>query len=210
MNPQGTTQGTAQGTAQSPGSDLASTGSAWAHEVIPRLWLGNFQAASSSEWLRGHSIEAVFNCTKNIPFALDPPMTMYRIPIDDNLQAEEIRNARLWSFEGVYRIAAEYHAGHAVLVHCHAGMQRSAAFVAMFLIFLTRCKADDAISFIKTRRPVAFLHSVNFYNAIAGFHEDYMRNITERGLVFQFPPKPLESLLAPGPPLPALRKMHTY
>jgi protein-tyrosine phosphatase len=189
---------------------MASNPSDWAHEIIPRLWLGNFQSASSAEWLKAHQIQAVFNCTKNIPFALDPPMNMYRIPLDDNLQAEEIRNAQLWSFEAVYRLATEYNAGAHVLVHCHAGMQRSAAVVAMFIIFLTRCKPDEAIAFIKTRRPIAFLHSVNFYNAIVGFHQDYMRNITERGLVFQYPPKPIASLLEPGPPLPALKKTHTY
>ncbi len=137
-------------------------------------------------------------------------MALYRIPLDDNREPNEIRNAQLWSFEAIYRIAGAYNAGHTILVHCHAGMQRSAAFVAMFLIFLTRCKPDEAIAFIKSRRPIAFLHSVNFYESIVGFHADYMRNITERGLVFQYPPKPIESLLAPGPPLPALRKMHTY
>jgi protein-tyrosine phosphatase len=111
--------------------------SAWAHEVIPRVWLGNFQSASSSEWLQSHGIQAIFNCTKNIPFVMDPGYALYRIPLDDNLQAEEIRNALLWSFEAVYRMAAEYNAGRTILVHCHAGMQRSAAMVAMFIIFLT-------------------------------------------------------------------------
>lgn len=179
-----------------------------AHEIIPRIWLGNFQVAGSSDWLKSHGITAVFNCTKNIPFSLDPPMTLYRIPLDDNLQEEEIRNARLWSFEGIYRIAAEYNAGNRILIHCHAGMQRSAAFVAMFLIFLTRCRAEEAIAFIKTRRPIAFHHSVNFYNAIVGFYEDYNRYIYEKGLSMNFPPNSIESLTSS--PLPTLKKTHTY
>lgn len=188
----------------------------WAHEIIPRLWLGNFQAATSHEWLSAHRIEAVFNCSKNIPFALIDPIRKYRIPLDDNLQAEEIRNARLWSFEAVYRVAAEYNSGAQVLVHCHAGMQRSACVVAMFLIFLTRCKPDEAINFIKSRRPVAFLHSVNFKDAIYGFHDDYMRYIYEKGLALVTPPKPIGELLASVPtqarplPQPHLRKHATY
>jgi hypothetical protein len=80
----------------------------------------------------------------------------------------------------------------------------------MFLIFLTRCKADEAITYIKTRRPVAFMHSVNFYNAIVGFHDDYARYIYEKGLSLAFPPKPIDSLLGAGPPLPPLKKTHTY
>ena len=182
----------------------------WAHEIIPRLWLGNFQAAGSHEWLTGHRIEAVFNCTKNIPFVLIDAIAKYRVPLDDNLQTEEIRNARLWSFEAIYRLAAEYNAGKQVLVHCHAGMQRSAAFVAMFLIFLTRSKPEEVILYIKTRRPVAFMHSVNFKDAIYGFHDDYMRYIYEKGLALTLPPRPISSLIDPGPALPSLKKTHTY
>lgn len=188
----------------------------WANEIIPRLWLGNFQAATSHEWLSAHRIEAVFNCSKNIPFALIDPIRKYRIPLDDNLQAEEIRNARLWSFEAVYRVAAEYNSGAQVLIHCHAGMQRSACVVAMFLIFLTRCKPDEAINFIKSRRPVAFLHSINFKDAIYGFHDDYMRYIYEKGLALVTTPKSIGELMAPAPaqapalPQPHLRKHATY
>lgn len=169
----------------------------WAHEIIPRIWLGNFQSATSHEWLTSHRIEAVFNCTKNIPFALIDPIVKYRIPLDDNLQAEEIRNARLWSFEAVYRVAGEYNAGKNILIHCHAGMQRSACLVAMFLIFITRCKPDIAIAHIKARRPVAFLHSVNFKDAIYGFHDDYARYIYEKGLSLSLPPKSIEQVFGP-------------
>lgn len=176
---------------------------AWAHEIIPHIWLGNFQAATSHEWLTDHRIDAVFNCTKNIPFSLIDHIQKYRVPLDDNLQAEEIRNARLWSFESVYRVAAEYKAGSEILIHCHAGMQRSACIVAMFLIFITRCKPDEAINFIKSRRPVAFLNSINFKDAIYGFHSDYMRYIYEKGLSLSIIPIPLESLVQPYYTIPS-------
>jgi protein-tyrosine phosphatase len=172
----------------------SSEANANANEIIPRLWLGNIHAAGDGPWLKSKNITAIFNCTKNIPFLLDPPMTLYRIPLDDNLEAVEIRNARLWSFEGVYRIAAEYNAGKTILIHCYAGMQRSAAFVAMFLIFLTCCDPDTAIAYIKQRRPIAFHRNANFYDAIVGFHADYMKYIYEKNLSLKIQPRHLDSL----------------
>ena len=179
---------------QGSGSGNSSEANANANEIIPRLWLGNIHAAGDGPWLKSKNITAIFNCTKNIPFLLDPPMTLYRIPLDDNLEAVEIRNARLWSFEGVYRIAAEYNAGKTILIHCYAGMQRSAAFVAMFLIFLTRCDPDTAIAYIKQRRPIAFHRNANFYDAIVGFHADYMKYIYEKNLSLKIQPRHLDSL----------------
>jgi len=142
--------------------------SANAHEILPRLWLGNSQASQDVEWLKQNNVTVIFNCTKNLPFA-NPRMSLYRVPVDDNLQSDEIRNLELWSFEVVYKISKEYNAGNTILVHCAAGMQRSAACVAMFLIAKTRCTTDEAIQFIRNKRPIAFMPVANFYRAIKGF-----------------------------------------
>ena len=104
-----------------------------AHEILPGLWLGNKYAALNNRWLKEQDITVVFNCTKDIPFS---PIIkkQYRLPVDDNLKAEEIRNMTLWSHEAVYKVLAEYNKNQKVLVHCLAGVQRSATIVGMFLI----------------------------------------------------------------------------
>ena len=61
-----------------------------ADEILPNLWLGNIKAATDARWLGEKGIKAVFNCTKDIPFVPTIPR-QYRIPVDDNLQEEEIR-----------------------------------------------------------------------------------------------------------------------
>jgi atypical dual specificity phosphatase len=136
-----------------------------ANEIVSRLWLGNKQAAADEDWLRKHNITVVFNCTKTLPFAENIPR-MYRVPVDDNLEPEEIANMAAWAAETQVKLLREYKAGRTILVHCHAGMQRSAAVVAMFLITTTGMSADEAIAFVKSKRPIAFFPSANFEKSI--------------------------------------------
>lgn len=149
-----------------------------ADEIIPGLWLGNINASQSGEFLDKNKIQAVFNCTKNIPF-YGGTRTLYRIPVDDNLQMEEIRNMELWSFEAVYKLRLEHKKGP-VLVHCHAGMQRSACIVAMYLIAINGLKVEEAIAYIKQRRPIAFTPAANFLGSLQGFEKTYDKEIRPR------------------------------
>lgn len=138
-----------------------------AHEILPGLWLGNRVAALDPKFLREKRIQAVFNCTKDIPFIESTPLKV-RIPVDDNLQPTEIRNLELWSTQFVPKVKAALLKGP-VLVHCHAGMQRSAAVVAMLLIHMLHVDTDTAIKYIQFRRPIAFRPAVNFLDAIRGY-----------------------------------------
>ena len=146
-----------------------------ADEIIPGLWLGNIDASQSGNFLIEKGIKSVFNCTKTIPFH-EAVKSRYRIPVDDNLQQEEIRNMELWSFEAVYKLRLEHKKGP-VLVHCHAGMQRSACIVAMYLIAINGLRVEEAIIFIKQRRPIAFTPGPNFLKSIQGFEHTYDKEI---------------------------------
>jgi dual specificity phosphatase 12 len=139
-----------------------------AHEIIPRLWLGNAKASMDEDFIRQHNIVVVFNCTKNLAFSPIIPIK-YRIPVDDNLEEQEIRNMELWSGDIAYKMISEYIEGKTILVHCMAGMQRSAASVAFMLIALLKMRALEAMKFIKERRMVAFYPRANFGRAIDYF-----------------------------------------
>lgn len=139
-----------------------------ANEILPRLWLGNAKASLDPDFIQTNNINVVFNCTKDRAFSSLIPIK-YRVPVDDNLEEEEIRNMELWSSEIAYRILSEYQNGNVILVHCAAGMQRSAAAIAFFLIVYLRLHTKDAILFIKERRPIAFYPSANFLKSIESF-----------------------------------------
>jgi dual specificity phosphatase 12 len=147
-----------------------------AHEILPRLWLGNAKASMDDPFLRQNQIQVVFNCTKNYPFSPSIPIP-YRVPVDDNLKEEEIRNMELWSSEVAYRILSEYQQGRTILVHCAAGIQRSAASVAFFLIAYRSMHTNEAIAFIQSRRPIAFRPRPNFLRAIESFDRRFHSEI---------------------------------
>jgi protein-tyrosine phosphatase len=147
-----------------------------ADEILPGLWLGNFNSSKDEVFLKTKNISTVINCTKDLPFS--PLATIrYRVPVDDNLQADEIRNMELWSYEIIYKLVHEMKKGQPVLVHCAACMQRSAAVLAMYLIAHKKMKTDEAISFLREKRSIVFLPYPNFYDAIQGFEKSYEKNI---------------------------------
>jgi dual specificity phosphatase 12 len=151
-----------------------------AHEIIPRLWLGNIKAAMDTDFLRQHDISAVFNCTKDLPFNTSVPTRKYRLAVDDNLQPEEIKNMELWAPETVMLVIQEYNRGSHILIHCAAGMQRSAAIMAMTLMVLRTMRSEEAIKYIHSIRPIAFTPAVNFRKAITGFERYYNESIVSQ------------------------------
>jgi hypothetical protein len=147
-----------------------------ANLIIPRLWLGNKGASMDPEFLKKNNITVVFNCTKDLPFH-SSVIKRYRVPVDDNLEPVEINNMRVWAPEIVYKLLREYRAGHSILVHCFAGMQRSAAVVAMTLIVLTKKSPDEIMAKIREIRPIAFFPAANFEKSIRNFDQDFKKEL---------------------------------
>jgi len=150
-----------------------------ANEVVPGIWLGNRRAALNNKWLVENNISVVFNVTKDLPFS--PTIKkQYRVPIDDNLEPEEIRNMTLWSHEILYNIMKEQNAGNNILIHCAAGMQRSAAVIAMYMIAKKGMSWNEAVHYIQTIRPIAFRPGINFKESIVEFNKSYYEEILPR------------------------------
>ena len=147
-----------------------------ADEIISHLWLGNHRAASDDAWLRATGVTCVFNCTKNLEFS-SVPSVCWRMPVDDNLEPEEIHNFEQWAPELTLRLLAAYKEGHVILVHCMAGMQRSAAAVACFLVTWLMISPEEAMQFVRSKRAVAFFPSANFAASIHGFGKKFLHEI---------------------------------
>jgi len=152
-----------------------------AHIIVPGIWLGNRRAAVNDKWLTKERITVVFNASKDLPFSTTIKK-QYRIPVDDNLQAEEIRNMTLWSHEILYHVMKEHNSGNTILIHCAAGMQRSAAIMAMFLIAKRGLGWNQAVQYIQDIRPIAFRPGINFKDSLIAFdrtyHEEILPKIT--------------------------------
>jgi hypothetical protein len=147
-----------------------------ADEIIPGVWIGGWEVALNADWLRKHRIQTVFNCTKTVPFHATIP-NQYRVPVDDNLQPAEIKNMELWAPEIALKILREFKAGHPMLIHCHAGMQRSTTACAFFLMVLTGRPLIQVMYLIQSRRKVAFRPVANFAIALRGFEQQVRTQI---------------------------------
>jgi len=160
-----------------------------ADEVLPGLWIGNQASSQSVEFMKKNSIKTVFNTTKHIPFV--PNMVEIRIPVNDpgpfcDIGQDDV--ARMYRALpcGVDMLHHALRKG-AVLVHCHAGMQRSAALVTAYLAKYYFKKLDtkgdktadlfkQSRNFLYDKRNKVFYRNwyVNFEKAIKKYIADGM------------------------------------
>lgn len=144
--------------------------------ILENLYLGDRLNAFNSTFIQNKGINIIVNCSKDIPnvYQDNPEITYYRVPVEDNLQENEL-NAFYFYCKGLLPfLYNEYISGKRILIHCFAGMQRSAGLMLLFLIYFHKKKYNidlsisDAKFFILSKRPVAFKYGmyVNFEKPI--------------------------------------------
>ncbi|MHB1953278.1 MAG: dual specificity protein phosphatase family protein, partial [Sulfobacillus sp.] len=132
-----------------------------ANEIIPRLWLGDYRAAERFPF------DVIVNCTVEVPLS-NRGMT-YRLSVHDDLQPESLATM-LNSLPHVTRVIREsLSLGHQVLVHCYAGMQRSATVVCAYLMRYHGMSMHNAMWLIRQKRPIAFFPQANFGPSLRSF-----------------------------------------
>lgn len=158
-----------------------------ANEIIPGLWLGNYAAASSPEWIAKHRITMIINVTKGLDryylkSSVYKGCKVYHVHIYD---PGDIYKNGSWdeNMEIMWRVVPglvevinkELLNGGRVLVHCRAGVQRSACVVACYLAAMGH---SDPVTHIREKRPVAFGwgYSFNFYPVYQKFVDAYVKN----------------------------------
>ena len=145
------------------------------NEIIPGLYVGNMQAAKNDDFFKLHSIGAVLNMTPDIPHYFsntNGTIEYMRINVNDSLKTDDFNKMFKYFPSGVSFIYKNLVIDNKkVYIHCHAGMQRSAAMAAAYLMFIHRTPLKKAIDVIITKRPVAFSfgRSINFMPALSKF-----------------------------------------
>ena len=141
-----------------------------ANEIIPNLWLGNFQDSHSEPWI--NNIDIIINCTKELPFCNQNSKNV-RIPIDDNLEPTEIDNMYKCLDMITDFINIQLLKGKKILVHCFAGVQRSATVIVAYLVRYTGLSLNEAIKCVASKRPIIFQPMCNFRPALDKFSDTY-------------------------------------
>lgn len=159
------------------------------HEILPRLYLGDYIASSHELFLKERKISFIVNVTKHIPnyFEATGEIEYIQIPVEDNLEPTEIQELYRQAVEWIPQIDAAYmqNPEQSILFHCHAGQQRSAALMVMFMMYHFQKKTHrpyasrDAIFYVTSKRPVAFQGGryINFQEAIQRY-EAYVQTLS--------------------------------
>jgi Dual specificity phosphatase, catalytic domain len=132
------------------------------YQVLPYLWISDYPSAKKApyDWY-------IINATKDLPM-LSTFGT--RLPVNDDRQPESIQTMKIYLPRIIEDIDSKRSAGINVLVHCRAGQQRSAAIIAAYLMKTKHMSADDAITYVKSKKPDAFLTGVNFYDSFSNYY----------------------------------------
>ena len=107
-------------------------------EVAPGIWLGALSAAAQTAVLRARGIARVLTVASGLRLELPDDFEHHKISVRDVPEADLL--SHLGPALSMMREARA--AGQAVLVHCYAGVSRSAAVVIAFLMAEARGRGD--------------------------------------------------------------------
>ena len=144
-------------------------------EILPGLWLGNEAASQSEQFMIKNNIKLIVNATKDIKSKFLNKIHYIRVPVGDPGKVYSVSQN-----EDVYvmneclplvlnKILAARQRGWNILIHCHAGAQRSAIIAAAYLLFRHHATDPrDATEQIVQKRNIAFFggKSINFYDVL--------------------------------------------
>jgi len=133
------------------------------NSVISHLYVGGIDSLKQASLF-----DCIINCTKHIVSI--PTINTIRIPIDDHISESETLLESIEETHVLEYIHQNRLKQKNVLVHCHAGMQRSCAIVAMYLIKYYKMSPDQVFEFLPKKRPIAFYPHATFSKAIYEFY----------------------------------------
>ncbi|XP_033633507.1 dual specificity protein phosphatase 4-like [Asterias rubens] len=121
-------------------------------QILPHLFLGNAFHAARRDLLEVHGITAVLNVSRCVPnyFMNDGAITYKSIPVDDDNEADLLS----WFPDAIDFINAVQHAGGSVLIHCRAGISRSATVCLAYLMKVQSMRLEEAFEFVRSLRKV--------------------------------------------------------
>ena len=133
-----------------------------ADEIIKNIWLGNYKSAQDYTFIKNNNISVIINCTTDIPFSPLIDIDKYRIPVNDNLKQSEIQKMVTYIKYILPIILLHKRRNNNILIHCYAGIQRSAIIVLSYIYYTNNLNIYDCIKLIKNRRPIAVTPEMNF------------------------------------------------
>lgn len=122
-------------------------------EVTPILWLGNYLNGAELALANPRDFRAVLNVSTEIPYKKAPGIAYLEVPFDDGHSIPPPAFNACMEF-----LMFQYETGKRTLIHCAAGVSRSAVIVAAFMHLSDQMPFDAALNHIKHCRPIVIPH----------------------------------------------------
>jgi protein-tyrosine phosphatase len=136
-------------------------------QILDSLFLGSRHALNTAS-----DFSMIVNCSREEDVAFPPNyMNCIRLSVADSPD----ESGKLLTLIIETNILEKIHNSvihkQPVLVHCSAGMQRSCAVVACYLIQYHNMNPSQAVDYIRSKRPIAFFWTVNFSKTLEEFYK---------------------------------------
>lgn len=138
------------------------------YAIIDNLYLASYQDVQNNAENVAHCF--VINCSKDLPMMHDNSI---RLPVNDDLSPEAMITMQTQLPQLVLLIENKLANHIPVVVHCHAGRQRSAAVVCAYIMWKTNSSLEDSINFVKSKKTDAFFWQANFRPALEYFNNTF-------------------------------------
>ena len=141
------------------------------HEILPGLYIGNARFSRNRDELERLEITHILNCAKElqcwyIEVILNQDFVYFKLPFKDTLDQRILEDLSITT-----RFIDEALTNRKkVLVHCYAGVSRSASVVIAYVMFRQRVNLDSALCFVlekhsNTRPNASFLEQLGQYES---------------------------------------------
>jgi protein-tyrosine phosphatase len=138
-------------------------------KIINNLYVGDHTSPSQVSPTQ-MSCSLIVNCTRDLP-TNSLGITELRVPVDDTSdESDEMLKYLPWITFQIHQVWSN---GGTVLIHCFAGVSRSATVCAAYLMryhgFLS---VQETVRFMRTKRPIVF-GNAHFKDALEKFNLMY-------------------------------------
>ncbi len=121
-------------------------------QVYENLWIAPANVAREKDFLVDNNISIILNCAEeeSMKYPTDVLTVSIRIPLID----DEEPDALLMIKEGAMYIQMFTNVGKNIVVHCKAGISRSATVILAWMIIYKNMKFDEAYRYLAEKRPI--------------------------------------------------------
>ena len=120
-----------------------------ADQILPNLYLSGMQPTFRLDYLKELKIDVIFTAADSIDPSFPNDFEYKVLEVDDDASVDLLKHFP----SAIEFIQARIDQGKTVLVHCAAGVSRSASVVTSFVMHKLGLRRDEALAFVRKSRP---------------------------------------------------------